>query len=372
MKIGILTYHRAENYGALLQAYALLTYLDNLGHEVSFIDYWPKYHSDYFKIFSWATFAKRPLKSKLLMLVRLVLMGNKLLKRKKVMQQFMHEQLRLPDTPTYTARDCETERFDVAVYGSDQIWRKQNLGGVGFDEWFFGSDNVQADKKIVYAGSMGKLETIPEDVMFVKTQMRNFHHIAVREKDLQDYLQQQGIASTLVIDPVFLLTKEQWHRLAVAPQSDSPYILFYNLLNTPESTAFAKELSKKTGLPIKEITKKTVWGKKGNRFIDSASVQEFLGLVEHAAYVVSNSFHGIAFSVIFEKQFFAVGMGEKSNRVVSLLESGGIKERYVETRHGQITASEIDYTEVSTRIKDGIKKSKDYLHTSLSYEDMTF
>jgi hypothetical protein len=371
MKIGILTYHRAENYGALLQAYALLTYLGSLGHEVSFIDYWPKYHSDYFKIFSWATFTKRPLKSKLLMLVRLVLMGNKLLRRKKVMQQFMHEQLRLPDTPTYTTRDCETERYDVAVYGSDQIWRKQNLGGVGFDEWFFGSDNVQADKKIVYAGSMGKLETAPEDILFVKAQMQNFQNIAVREKDLQDYLQQQGIASTLVIDPVFLLTKEQWHRLAVAPQSDTPYILFYNLLNTPESTAFAKELSKKTGLPIKEITKKTVWGKKGNRFIDSASVQEFLGLVEHAAYVVSNSFHGVAFSVIFEKQFYAVGMGEKSNRVVSLLESAGIKERYVETRHGQITASEIDYAEVTTRIEDETKKSKDYLLTSLSREDRT-
>ncbi len=372
MKIGILTYHRAENYGALLQAYALLTYLGSLGHEVSFIDYWPKYHSDYFKIFSWATFAKRPLKSKLLMLVRLVLMGNKLLKRKKVMQQFMHEQLRLPDTPTYTARDCKTERYDVAVYGSDQIWRKQNLGGVGFDEWFFGSDNVQADKKIVYAGSMGKLETAPEDVQFVKAQMRNFKSIAVREKDLQDYLQQQSIASTLVIDPVFLLNKDQWHQLAVAPKSDSPYILFYNLLNTPESTSFVRELSAKTGLPVMEVTKKTVLRKKGFRFIDSASVEEFLGLIEEAAYVVSNSFHGVAFSMIFEKQFFAVGMGEKSNRVVSLLESAGIKERYVETRHGQITASEIDYTEVSTRIKDGIKKSKDYLHTSLSYEDMTF
>lgn len=365
MKIGILTYHRAENYGALLQAYALLTYLSSLGHKVSFIDYWPKYHSDYFKIFSWATFAKRPLKSKLLMLVRLVLMGNKLLKRKKVMQQFMHEQLRLPDTPTYTARDCKTERYDVAVYGSDQIWRKQNLGGVGFDEWFFGSDNVHADKKIVYAGSMGKLETAPEDVMFVKTQMRNFQNIAVREKDLQDYLQQQGIASTLVIDPVFLLTKEQWHRLAVAPQSDSPYILFYNLLNTPESTAFSKELSIKTGLSIKEITKKTSFGKQGSNLIDNASVQEFLGLIDHAAYVVSNSFHGVAFSIIFEKQFFAVGMGEKSNRVVSLLESVGIKERYFGAKPQQMPASEIDYAKVTTRVQDEIRRSKDFLCTAL-------
>lgn len=365
MKIGILTYHRAENYGALLQAYALLTYIGSLGHEVSFIDYWPKYHSNYFKIFSWATFAKRPLKSKLLMLVRLLLMGNKLLRRKKIMQRFIHERLRLPDVPSYTERNCKTERYDVAVYGSDQIWRKQNLGGIGFDEWFFGSDNVQADKKIVYAGSMGKLETAPEDVQFVKAQMRNFKSIAVREKDLQDYLQQQSIASTLVIDPVFLLTKEQWHQLAVAPKSDSPYILFYNLLNTSESTSFVRELSAKTGLPVMEVTKKTVLRKKGFRFIDSASVEEFLGLIEEAAYVVSNSFHGIAFSMIFEKQFFAVGMGEKSNRVVSLLESVGIKERYFRAKPQQMPASEIDYAKVTTRVQDEIRRSKDFLCTAL-------
>ena len=361
MKIGILTYHRAENYGALLQAYALRTYLQSLGHDVSFVDYWPKYHSDYFKICSWTTFAERPLKFKLLMLVRLLLMGSKLLKRKEVMQRFMHEQLRLPDVPTYTARDSKTERYDAVVYGSDQIWRKQNLEGVGFDEWYFGSDNVQTGKKIVYAGSMGKLENAPEDILYVKAHMQNFHSIAVREKDLQDYLLEQGIPSKLVIDPVFLLTKEQWLRLAVVPKSGSPYILFYNLLNTAASVSFAKELSIKTGLPVREITKKTVFGKKELRFINSASVEEFLGLIEHAAYVVSNSFHGVAFSLIFEKEFFAVGMGDKSNRVVSLLETAGIPERYFATKPQQIPVTDIEYQQVKNQIQDKVKMSKDYL-----------
>ena len=225
--------------------------------------------------------------------------------------------------------------------------------------------NVCADRRIVYAGSMGKLETSREDVSFVKAQVRNFCSIAVREKDLHDYLLQQGVPSDVVIDPVFLLNREQWHQLAVAPKSDSKYILFYNLLNTPESTSFAKTLSKETGLPIREITKKTSLTREGSRLIDNASIEEFLGLVEHADYVVSNSFHGVAFSLVFEKQFFAVGMGTKSNRVVSLLETAGIRERYIESMPHQIPLSPIDYDQVQIRIQKEIEKSKDYLSKAL-------
>ena len=361
MRIGILTYQRAENYGALLQAYATKSFLKGLGHDAELIDYWPEYHSDYFKVFSWKRFRRSSIKTKVLILIRLILIGHSLYRRKKKLQVFMRERLELPEHPVYHDMNCTTEKYDIAVYGSDQIWRKQNMDGVGFDPWYFGSDNVQARKKIVYAGSMGKVETDAEDDLYVKTQMQHFHNIAVREKDLQDYLHRQGVSSTLVIDPVFLLTKEQWHRLAVAPQSDSPYILFYNLLNTSESTAFANELSVKTGLPIREITKKTILKKKGNRFIVSASVEEFLGLIEHAAYVVSNSFHGVAFSIIFEKQFFAVGMGEKSNRVVSLLEDAGIRDYYLEVTPKQIPASEIDFEMVKSRLQEKIRMSKSYL-----------
>ena len=366
MKIGILTYHRAENYGALLQAYALMTYLKSLGHDVSFVDYWPTYHSEYFKIFSWSNFVSRPIKSKLLILIRFLLMGSKLYRRKKVMQKFMHGHLKISKKPVYTNRNGKTERFDVVVYGSDQIWRKQNLGGVGFDEWYYGSDHVCADKKVVYAGSMGKLEASPEDMTFVKAQMQNFCSIAVREKDLHDYLQKLDVSSEIVIDPVFLLTKEQWHQLAVAPKSTSNYILFYNLLNTPESSSFAKALSKETGLPIIKKKKKTAFMQKGSKLIDNASIEEFLGLIEHADYVVSNSFHGVAFSLVFEKQFYAVGMEGKANRVVSLLESVGIADRYIHSHQNKISALEIDYDKTTPILKSLIEKSMFFLSCALS------
>jgi len=367
MKIGILTYHRAENYGALLQAYSLRTYLQGLGHEVSFVDYWPDYHVNFFKVFSWDRFKHAVWKGKLEYLLGATLWNCPKRKRRKRLQQFIKVQLGVTGKPRYNENTKETEHFDVVVYGSDQIWRKQNMGGVGFDDWYFGAKNVQADMKIVYAGSMGTVKTTTADDEYVSRMMPNFQAISVREADLQSYLQILHIPSTLVIDPVFLLSKEQWQQVA-APRNDmeGKYILFYNLLNKAESVKFAEKLSKETGLPIKEINKKMSFRHLGERYISTASVQEFLQMVRDADYVVSNSFHGVAFSIIFEKQFFAVGMGEKSNRVETLLANAGIPERYVQGGAiPMIQGKNIDYAKVKESLLDALIVSKNFLNSSL-------
>jgi len=366
MKIGILTYHRAENYGALLQAYATKTFLESLGHKVAFVDYWPQYHIDYFKVFSLKAFWRSPLKSKIVKLSRLLLMGYILYNRKRTMQEFMHKYLGLSFYPRYTDRSLVTEEnYDAVIYGSDQIWRKQNLDGVGFDDWYFGSDNVRADKKIVYAGSMGKIDTDAQDDSYIRTKMSNFYRISVREKDLQDYLTKLNVSSIQVADPVFLLSRQDWDKLVIPQCKKGKYILFYNLLNTPESTLFVRQLSCKYGLPIYEITKKTSVFSGKSHLINNASIGEFLGLLKDAEYVVSNSFHGVAFSIIYEKQFYAVGMEGKANRVVSLLESVGIADRYIHSQRDGLSASEIDYEKTKTLLKSIIEQSKDYLSRAL-------
>ena len=367
MKIGILTYHRAENYGALLQAYALRTYLQGLGHEVSFVDYWPDYHVNFFKVFSWDRFKHAGWKGKLEYLLGATLWYCPKRKRSKKLQKFIKEQLGVSGKPRYNEKTKETEHFDVVVYGSDQIWRKQNMGGVGFDDWYFGAKNVQANKKIVYAGSMGTVKTTTADDEYVSRMMKNFQAISVREDDLQGYLQKMQIPSTLVIDPVFLLSKEQWQQVA-APRSDKKgkYILFYNLLNKAESVRFAEKLSKETGLPIKEINKKMLFRHIGKRYISTASVPEFLRLVQDADYVISNSFHGVAFSLIFQKQFFAVGMGEKANRVKTLLANARCIERYIDERYNkQIQFETIEVGNEISNLDTLVRKSIDFLTQAL-------
>ena len=366
MKVGILTYQRAENYGALLQAYATMTYLRSLGHEVSFVDYWPHYHYDYFKLFPWFQVKKKKHIKKLLFLLKLVVWIRPRYVRKKNLIRFMHDHLGLSEYPVYNESSDSTERFDAVVYGSDQIWRKQNLGGVGFDDWYFGSDHIRAGRKIVYAGSMGVIQSSVRDDEYVKKMMENFDNISVREKDLQTYLSSMGVQSSLVIDPVFLLSYAQWQNLVGQHRQKGKYILFYNLLNKKESLRVAEALKKETNLPIVEINKIMSFKNVGNRYQKTVSVEQFLQLIDGAEYVVSNSFHGVAMSVIFRKQFYAAGMGERANRAKSLLEQIGLSERYI-TDSGNFQMNKvIDYQIVSKAIDEMILSSKKYLKKSLA------
>ena len=95
-KIGILTYHRAENYGALLQAYALRTYLTGLGHDVDFVDYWPNYHRRYFELFSWRKFRESSLRGKMVLLYYTLFWHQARRRRQQNLQAFMHQKLGLP------------------------------------------------------------------------------------------------------------------------------------------------------------------------------------------------------------------------------------------------------------------------------------
>lgn len=370
LKVGILTYHRAENYGALLQAYGMRTFLQQQGLNASFVDYWPKYHENYFHIFSVKRFKKSGVKAKIQYIFETVVFYGMKRRRKRNLQSFMKNQLGLPREIKYSSNKAVCNEYDVVVYGSDQIWRKQNLPGCkGFDFWYFGSDNVTA-KKIAYAGSMGTINTTPEEDEQLKPYFERFSALAVREAPLKDYLAKMGLQATVVLDPVFLLNKEDWRKMysssKPALRHKGKYILYYNLLSNAESTAFANQLSRKTGLPIIEISKKYEIRQLGARYNHTASVQEFLSLIDHAEYVVSNSFHGVAFSVIFEKQFYAIGMGTKANRVQSLLASLGIEERYVESDVD--LEKDIDYNWLKSRIADIRTNSLDYLSVVLKNE----
>lgn len=363
MKIGILTYHRAENYGALLQAYALRTFLRQQGYEAEFVDYWPEYHVEHYRVFSKKIFRQRNIKGKLMYLKRYLQWGVWRYKRKKRLNRFTREYLGVPQTITYQADNDVCDKFDVVVYGSDQIWRKQNFPGCpGFNYWYFGSDNIKAAKKIAYAASMGKLDVSKEEMEGLKPYLEKFSHITVRESNLKTLLEDYGIKTELVLDPVFLIGRDVWSKIAAQPQKKGKYLLFYNLLNTKESIDFAEQLSKDLRLPIVEINMIIDYAHLGSRFVRSASIPQFLSLIENADCVVSNSFHGVAFSLIFEKQFFALGIGNNAERVVSLLEQIGLSERYVS---GKKPAGLIDYNVVRPKLEAVIERSKSIIKSMI-------
>lgn len=366
MKIGILTYHRAENYGALLQAYALKTYLSKQGYDVSFVDYWPEYHRDYFKMFPIMKFKKGNWKAKAQSLFDLLWIVPRF-RRKRILKGFMTQHLGLAEKAEFKSDKKVISKFDIIVFGSDQIWRKQGLPGFpGFDFMYFGSDNLRA-KKISYAASMGPFKQVSEEERTkMNSCLEKFAALSVREESLKDFLNSMELSATLVCDPVLLLSTSEWRFLEasrpVAKQKD--YILFYNLLNSPVSTRFANALSRQTELPIIEVTKKYGLKYIAERYHHTDSVLEFLSLVDNARYVVSNSFHGVAFSILFHKQFYVVGMGNKVGRVSSLLDVLQIKNRIFESDICT-PCSPIDYASIRDNFDAYVKRSQDFLHNSI-------
>jgi hypothetical protein len=367
MKIGILTYQRAENYGAMLQSYALKTYLMQLGHQVEMVDYWPEYHEEYFRIFSRKYIRTLSLKGKIAYLLYTFISLPWLIKRKKNFNRFIYRYLHLQKKVTYRSTDV-CKNYDIVLYGSDQIWRKHNLPGcIGYDEWYFGSQNIIAEKKITYAASMGVLNITAEDRLFLSSMFDNFTATSVREKDLQYLLSSLDRKATLVLDPVFLLKQSDWEELIPKKQkfSDKKYILFYNLLLTKESVELAEKIANHYGYEIKEIYKRRDCEHNGKRYIKSAGVEEFLSLIYNAELVVSNSFHGVAFSIIFKKPFYAVGMGTRVERVLTLLTLLGIKERYIINIENIDYHLSIDYGKVNKLLDEQRNDSLTFLTDSL-------
>lgn len=364
MKVGILTYHRAENYGALLQAYALRTYLQSLGHDVDFVDYWPDYHNDYFRLFSKKRFFDAGIKGKLFQLYYLFFFGGIRKQRKKNLQEFMYKHLGLSEKPKYRTNEDVCDEFDMVFYGSDQIWRKQGMKSFpGYDFWYWGADNVKA-KKIAYAASMGTMNVTDADKECIISYLKHFDTISVRENSLKGLLDSLLISSELVVDPVFLLGTDEWTKLIAKTQlAEKGYILLYNLLGNEDTVHFAKEMAKERNLKVIEITKKYVPFATGGRYNYTAGVKEFLSLIYHADYVVSNSFHGVAFSIIFQKQFLAIGMGSKHSRVTSLLNQLNLNDRYIIDKEGNM--SPIEYEGVIPLLQKAINSSKSYIENSI-------
>ena len=371
MKIGILTYHRAENYGALLQAYALKEYLYTKGYDVAFVDYWPQYHIEHYKLFSWKKFCSGSYKYKIYSLYVFLIWGSFKFLRKVRLNRFMKQYLGLSRKVEYTSDMNQVKKFDYVIYGSDQIWRKQNdISNVGYNWWYFGSNNIIASRKIAYAGSMGAIDVDEQEKVALKNHFKNFDFLSVREKDLQLFLNTLGYDSQIVSDPVFLLSKEQWRSLKKEDLSErNRYILFYNLFNKKESEILVSNIQEKTGLSVKEINMKLDFHHVGKRYIKCASIETFLKLIDEAEYVISNSFHGIAFSIIFEKQFYAVGMGNKASRVLSLLQIAGIEDRYVDVNSLVDLENTIDYSVVRKNMMKLIESSQMYLINALHWDE---
>lgn len=376
MKIGILTFHRSTNYGAQLQAYALQRFLSLAGHDASVIDYWPDYRREREQLFSLSELRELKTTAKLVYILTRLLTCVRFLKRRRAARTFAEKHLN--KTPSSRESQRGADRFDVVVYGSDQIWRKfQRTTFKGYDPVYFGQGysagetpayQVVAKRRITYAASMGPVAFDTEDdKAFFKNNMQNFDAVSVREDGLQTLLAEEfAVTAAKVCDPTLLLSADDWSGLVDNRYVPAcPYILYYRL--NPNSTAdrFVERLSASRCVKVVEMRGKIPLMHYGSRYRLTAGPEAFLSLLSGAQCVVSTSFHGVALSIRLQKQFYFVSKDKNANRAMSLLADLGLQNRRVTDWRSHPLDDHIDYSRCENKLNDMTAKSRGWLLSNI-------
>lgn len=372
MKIRTITCHDVYNFGASLQAYALQHYLECQGHDVQIIHYKPDYLSRHFKL----TQVDNPRFDKpfLRQLYVLAKLPGRLSSwgRKRAFDCFTSSYLHLTKRyNSYEELKADPPTADIYIAGSDQIWN--TLFRNGRDAAFYLDFGSKYTKRISYAASFATSDVVPEYRDFVMQELRNFDFISIREKTSLPLLKTLGRSDGApVCDPVFLLDKSEWLSLL----EDNPlrskhsslisqqYILLYLSDNSKNIENTAMKLRKSTGWKIYAIG--AVTAQYADENITNASPSDFLYFILNAQFIVSNSFHATAFSLIFGKKFCVVNRVEGINeRMRSVLEDYNLQPRLVSSFHESLL-SPIDEALVFSTTERIANSSKNWLNTHIT------
>lgn len=363
MKIGILTYHRAHNYGAMLQAYALLTYLRSNGHDAEIIDYWPESHRVQYALI------KPIVGNGIIPKIKCIIANTVTFFRRYVrirkFEKFCHTYLNIGSTIQYPNPNALTDlKYDFVIVGSDQIWRNHESNGkyIGFDPVYFGQNIPKSIRCISYAASMGVIQLSNDDKNRLKNYLNRFCRILVRENSLKKVINDFGFDAQVVVDPTLLLSKADWNQML--PQQrfrKTKYVLYYELMKSEDALLFAKHKADELGCKLLIMDAIIpLMPRRGH--ISYASPIEFLHAIRDAEFVIATSFHGTAFSVIFEKQFITIGLKNNADRVQTLLHQLDIVEHYQEYPQNVM---DIDYAQVKSRFSKLVANSMHLLLTSI-------
>lgn len=339
IKIATITTQGALNYGAVLQAYALSTYLNGAGYHCEILDYRPNYVKESYRLI------KAPHSPSGVLLAGFQALHYQERKmRKQRFEQFQKEYLRT----TYekaTQREELTalaNEFDLLICGSDQIWNPKLHH---FDEAYFLSYPEITVKRMAYAASFGQDSLDDDSKKEIARRIARIERFGCREFSAKKIVEElSGRDAEMVLDPVFLLSAETWRSVKKAfDHKDENYILGYFLSNPGHSIKAACSYAHSAGRKLYSIgfSPRDV----GNDAVNCYDLgpQEFLSAVDDAEMVVTNSFHATAFSIIFHKQFFtriSSGADSRNDRMLSLLKQLGLEDRIFTDE----TAEIIDFT----------------------------
>lgn len=315
MKVATLTFQNTTNYGASLQCYALYRTLQILGADAAVIDYNGPYLNKPYKLAA--------LKEK--GLIRYILGNIWTLIRVPRIKSFNEFNRNIKFTrrvDEHSIKSLEPE-YDLFITGSDQVW---NGSLSTYDTNYFLSFVKDEKKKASYAASFGFLKVPEGKEEWYKEQLSGYHYYNVRETSGQKIVKEMtGEDAKLTIDPTLLLQRDEWMKVMKEPKNKEPYILVYQITPSKKITQAVEKLRKETGYKVLAIPFIADFPHRFKSLI-TIGPSDFIGLFCHASFVVTDSFHGTAFSLIFNKNFWTLSRKNES-RITSLLNILGLEDR---------------------------------------------
>ena len=382
MRIGIVTYwSSSDNYGQQLQCFALQKYLIGLGHDTYLIKYMPTSH-----IPLWRRIA-RSIKYRLLVSseqkekdkkLKLICERNNLLNCRRGFKEFRDKYIKSTEIVYRNIKELRNNPPDADIYicGSDQVWNN-SLKDPDTAGWFldFGKPTV---KRVSYAASIGRDIDSSEINRFTKY-LKNFNAISVREQKAYAICHQLGFDKSIIaIDPTLLLNSSAYDSIEIDSNgtdvAGKPYVFIYTLnIRTAEEIYWDdfQKIIAKNGLHIRSVSssgylpaRELLPGVQN----EQATIPEWLSLIKHSEYVITTSFHGVVFCLLYHKPFYAVLLQNEyskgNDRIVSLLANVGLENRAIASTKDieKVHIADICWEEIDEKIHQFRKKSIDFLN----------
>lgn len=355
-KIGILTFHSVLNYGGMLQAYALNKYLNKNGFDTYTIDYdSPDVTNEYKLIYT--DIKRLGIKKCTKGNIRKILNLRTNYKRKKEFKKFKNTYIKMTER-LKNKKDIIDElnqgKYDYIITGSDQVWNKQ-LTGTSEEIYLLDMKLKESVKKVSYAASIGNDKISEEELKKIDTILNDYTYISVRENTLNEKLKEiSNKKISTVLDPTLLLSDKEWKEIMCKDRVEEKYICVYMLQRNDRIIEVVNNISKFLNLKVIHFDDKKIYQNELTNYYE-AGPDKFISIINNAEFVITNSFHGMVFSILLEKQFVAIPHTTRSSRQYNLLQSLKLSDRMIgnEKKDYQRYINEkIDYKEVKNKLEE--------------------
>jgi hypothetical protein len=375
-KVGLLSVPRYVNYGSQLQLFALQATIMRCGYECEVIDYDPPSHIP----LSLPQRIRRVMSKPTVLITgmaerkRMRRYAELTAARQRLFREFLHQKINLgpKQYASMEALEWDPPQYDACVVGSDQVWSPTGHFG---DRAYYLSFAAES-KRIAYAPSIGVSELPPHTHEWMRIWINRVPHLSVREKTGAALIRQlTGREAQVVVDPTLLLTADEWSEYAADPVRPAPYVLCYALQGDQYIRDYATMIAREAGyslvvLPMHAYDIEELDGHVEKRY--DVGPSEFLTLIQNAACVCTDSFHGTIFSIIFRRPFFSFqryddkAEAAKFSRVSDMLDRLGLTHRIVsrETAYRDCW-DHVDYASVEDALDAWKAASLEYLETAL-------